>query len=59
MLLLQQKKMDALTEKLDLLLSDKNLRVKMGQNSRKYAEKYFDINVVIERHLNIYQELVK
>lgn len=57
--LIQPKDVDALTEKLDLLLSDKDLRVKMGQNSRKYAEKYFDINVVIERHLNIYQELVK
>lgn len=57
--LIQLKDVDMLTEKLDLLLSDKDLRVKMGVNSREYAEKYFDIEVVKERHLSIYNELVK
>ena len=57
--LIQPKDVDALTEKLDLLLSDKNLRVKMGKNARKYAEDYFSIEVVKERHLEIYSELVK
>ena len=57
--LIQPKDVDALTEKLDLLLSDKNLRVKMGKNARKYAEDYFSIEVVKERHLAIYDELVK
>ncbi|MBR8706872.1 glycosyltransferase family 4 protein [Bacteroides pyogenes] len=57
--LIQPKDVDMLTEKLDLLLSDKDLRVKMGVNSREYAEKYFDIEVVKERHLSIYNELVK
>lgn len=57
--LIQPKDVDALTEKLDLLLGDKDLRVKMGKASRAYAEKYFDIEVVIDRHLNIYDELVK
>lgn len=57
--LIEPKDVDALTEKLDLLLCDKELRVKMGKASRAYAEKYFDIEVVIERHLAIYDELVK
>ena len=57
--LIQPKDVDALTEKLDLLLGDAELRQKMGKASRAYAEKYFDIEVVIERHLNIYDELVK
>ena len=57
--LIKPKDVDALTEKLDLLISDKELRVKMGKNSRKYAEDYFSIEVVKERHMSIYDELVK
>lgn len=57
--LIQPKDVDALTEMLDLLLGDAELRQKMGKAARAYAEKYFDIEVVIERHLNIYDELVK
>ncbi len=57
--LIQPKDVDALTEKLDLLISDKELRAKMGMNARKYAEEYFSIEVVKERHLSIYDELVK
>lgn len=57
--LIAPKDVDALTEKLDLLLGDAALRQKMGKASRAYAEKYFDIEVVIERHLKIYDELVK
>lgn len=57
--LIQPKDVNALTEKLDLLLSDKVLRVKMGKNARKYAEEYFSIEIVKERHLSIYDELVK
>ena len=53
------KDVDALTAKLDVLLSDAELRQTMGKNSREYAEKYFDIEVVIERHLGIYEELVE
>lgn len=56
--LILPKDIDALTEKLDLLISDKELRAKMGKNARKYAEEYFSIEVVKERHLAIYNELV-
>lgn len=57
--LIPTKDVDALVEKLDVLLGDVKLRQEMGKNSRKYAEENFSIDVVIERHLNIYSELVK
>lgn len=56
--LIQPRDVNALTEKLDVLLSDKELRVKMGKNARKYAEDYFSIELVKERHLTIYNELI-
>lgn len=56
--LIPPKDVDALTEKLDLLIGNVGLRQKMGKASRQYAEKYFDIEVVKERHLNIYNELL-
>lgn len=56
--LIPTKDVDSLVEKLDILLSDAVLRQEMGRNSRKYAEENFSIDVVIERHLKIYNELV-
>ena len=56
--LIQPKDVDALTEKLDLLLSNKELREKMGKAARKYAEENFDIEIVKQRHLAIYNELL-
>lgn len=57
--LIPTKNVDALVGKLDVLLGDAKLRQEMGKNSRKYAEEYFSIDVVIERHLKIYEELVR
>lgn len=56
--LIQPKDVDAITEKLDLLLSNKELREKMGKAARKYAEENFDIEIVKQRHLAIYNELL-
>ena len=56
--LIPQKNVDALVEKLDILISDPAMRQRMGKNSRKYAEEFFSIDTVIERHLNIYKELI-
>lgn len=56
--LIEPKDVDALTDKLDILISNASLRQQMGKNARKYAEEYFSIDVVIERHLAIYQELL-
>ncbi len=57
--LIPTKDVDALVEKLDILLSNADLRQEMGRNSRDYAEENFSIDVVIERHLSIYDELVR
>ena len=57
--LIPTKDVDALVEKLDILLSNTTLRQEMGRHSREYAEKNFSIDVVKERHLAIYDELVK
>lgn len=57
--LIKPKDVDGLTEKLDILLGNKALRLQMGQNARKYAEEYFSIDTVIDRHLAIYNELLK
>ena len=56
--LIPTRNVDALVEKLDMLLSNPALRQEMGKNARKYAEENFSIDIVIERHLNIYKELV-
>jgi glycosyltransferase involved in cell wall biosynthesis len=46
-----------LTKKLELLINDKQLRIRMGINSRKMAERDFSINDVVKRHLEIYNRL--
>jgi glycosyltransferase involved in cell wall biosynthesis len=48
----------ALAAKLEILVEDKNLRRKMGENSRKLAEKDFSIKNVIEKHIEIYNYLL-
>lgn len=57
--LIPTKDVDALVEKLDILLRNAKLRQEMGRNSRAYAEANFSLDVVIEKHLKIYQELVQ
>ena len=47
----------ALADKLQVLFDDKELRVKMGHNSRRLAERDFSIENVIEKHLKIYNLL--
>ena len=56
--LIAPKEVEPLVEKLRLLIDDAALRQKMGKASREKAEKEFSLDVVIEKHLNIYQELV-
>ena len=56
--LIAPKVVEPLVEKLRLLIDDAALRHKMGKAAREKAEKEFSLDVVIEKHLNIYQELV-
>jgi glycosyltransferase involved in cell wall biosynthesis len=48
----------ALAEKLEILIGDKALRLRMGANSRKLAEREFSIENVVERHIEIYNSLI-
>ena len=48
----------SLAEAIDKLLSDSNLREEMGKASRLKAEKEFDVNQVIQKHLDIYQSIL-
>lgn len=56
--LIPTKDVDVLAEKLQLLIDDAELRMKMGTASRKKAERDFSLDMVIEKHLKIYQELI-
>jgi glycosyltransferase involved in cell wall biosynthesis len=47
-----------LAEKLELLINNKKLRIRMGINSRKIAERDFSIDNVVKRHLEIYNKLL-
>jgi glycosyltransferase involved in cell wall biosynthesis len=48
----------ALAEALAKLIDDPKLRTSMGKASRKKAEEEFDINSVVQKHLEIYQDLL-
>lgn len=48
---------DALAEKLQILIEDKDLRVKMGKAAREKAEREFPIEEVIKKHLEIYHKI--
>ena len=50
---------EALTKTIRLLLDNYDLMKKMGKNARKFAEKNFDIKLVIHKHLEIYSNLSK
>ena len=49
---------DALAEKIKLLVDDTELRNKMSKNSRLYAEQWFNIDNVIQKHLEIYSGFI-
>ena len=52
------KDVEALKEKLQLLIDNPDLRQKMGKAGREKAEREFSLDIVIEKHLSIYDELV-
>ena len=56
--LIPTKNVDALVEKLKVLIDNKNLRQKMSEAARKKAEKEFSLDMVREKHLEIYSSLV-
>ena len=57
--LIPPKDVDALASKLRVLIDNPEVRVSMGKASRAKAEKEFSLDVVIEKHLSIYNELIE
>lgn len=57
--LIPPKDVDALASKLRVLIDNPEMRESMGKASRAKAENEFSLDVVIEKHLKIYNELVE
>ena len=55
--LIPPKNSDALAERLRILINNAELRKKMGEASRKIAERDFSIDIVIQKHLDTYESL--
>jgi len=58
-LLSEQKKSDSLAEKIIKLLSDEQLRKKIKENGFKLVKENFNWEVISDRFLNIYLEVIK
>lgn len=54
-LLCKERDADSLAEKIQKLILDKDLRNSMGKAGRELAQKEFDINKVIQKHFEIYE----
>ena len=45
--------------KLEVLIKDKNLRIKMGKDGREKVKKYFSYNNIIKKTINLYNQILK
>lgn len=53
-ILVEPKNSIQLSSAIEYLLYNREQRFKMGTKSRKLAEKYYDINSIVDQHMNIY-----
>ncbi len=56
-LIVEQKNVADLAEKIIKLATDKNLRIEMGENGRKIVEEYFNWDSISKQIINIYKNL--
>ena len=49
---------ESLAAKLTQLIEDRALREQMGKCAREKAEREFSVKTVIDKHLQVYEELV-
>ncbi len=49
----------SLAEKVKVLIEDESLRERFGKNSRELAVKEFDVKIVVEKYLDIYEKLLR
>lgn len=54
-LLVELYNVNDLVEKIELLILNKDMRIKMGKEARKFSEKVFDINMINSRQLSLYK----
>ena len=52
------KDVNALTEKIKILIENKELREKFGKNSREFIKKEFDVKIVVKKYLQVYHNLI-
>ena len=57
--LISPKDPEALAEKIEYLLGNKDLLEKMGSEARKFAEEEFSSDKVVNKHLKIYEDLLR
>ena len=49
----------AMAEKINVLLSNRDLRLRMAGNARKRAEKYYDLEVQVDKYLDWYHMILE
>jgi N,N'-diacetylbacillosaminyl-diphospho-undecaprenol alpha-1,3-N-acetylgalactosaminyltransferase len=47
-----------LAQKLEILIDNPDLREKFGKNSREKAKKEFDIKIIVDKYLKVYEEIL-
>ena len=57
-ILVPSKNVKKLADALERLIKYPKLRITMGKAGRKFAEKEFPINKIVQKHLDIYQDLL-
>ncbi len=50
---------ESLAEKIGILIDNKELKEKFGKNSREKAVNEFDIKIVVDKYLEVYEEILK
>ena len=57
-ILIPIKNTQKLVQAIKYLLKDKKYLTKMGKRGRKFAKENFDISIIVDKHLKIYEELI-
>ena len=57
--LVEPKNPAMLADRLERLIADKDLRIRMGQVARAKAERDFNVKSIVDTHMKIYNELLK
>ena len=57
-LIVPLKSIKQLARAMNFLIKNCNIRLQMGKDGRKLAEKQFDAKIIIDEHLKIYNQLL-